>query len=136
MNWKKFFTAFIATFVWIFVFGWVYHGMLLHNTYAAMLGLMRAQTDVQFPLIILGQVVMAFFFTLIFVRGFGSGGGVAGGFRYGFLLALFLCGLDIIDYAVDPLTTTVLFAWWIGGIIELAIAGVIVGALYKPAAAP
>lgn len=132
MNWKKFFTAFIATFVWIFVFGWVYHGMLLHNTYAAMPTLMRAQTDVQFPVLVLGQVVMAFFFTLIFVRGFGSGGGVAGGFRYGILLALFLCGLDLIDYAVEPLTTTVLFAWWIGGIIELAIAGVIVGALYKP----
>jgi len=132
MNWKKFFIAFIAAFVWIFVFGWVYHGMLMHNTYAAMSGMMRAQADVQFPILVLGQIVMAFFFTLIFVRGFGSGGGVTGGFRYGILLALFLCGLNLIDYAVEPLTTTVLFAWWIGGIIELAIAGAIVGALYKP----
>jgi len=106
--------------------------MLMHNTYAAMSGMMRAQADVHFPILVLGQVVMAFFFTMIFVRGFGSGGGVAGGFRCGILLALFLCGLDLIDYAVEPLTTTVLFAWWIGGIIELAIAGVIVGALYKP----
>jgi hypothetical protein len=132
MNLKKFFIAFVAAWVWIFVFGWVYHGMLMHNTYAAMPNLMRAPAEVQFQLIVLGQIVMAFFFTLIFVRGFGSGGGVAGGFRYGILLALFLCGLDVIDYAVEPLTTTVLFAWCVGGIVELAMAGVIVGALYKP----
>src|SRR5690349_8428246 len=59
MNWTKFFIAFVVAWVWIFVFGWVYHGMLLHNTYAAMPGLMRAQADVQFPLIIAGQIVMA-----------------------------------------------------------------------------
>jgi hypothetical protein len=133
MNWTKFFIAFIATFVWIFVFGWVYHGMLMHNTYAAMSTMMRPAADVQFPILVLGQIVMAFFFTLIFVRGFGSGGGIGGGFRYGLLLALLLCGLDLIDYAVEPLTTTVLFAWWVGGIIELSVAGAIVGALYKPA---
>src|SRR5438477_11681513 len=112
MNWKKFFIAFIATFVWFFVFGWVYHGMLLHNTYASIPALMRPQADVQFPILMLGQIVMAFFFTLIFVRGFGSGGGVGGGFRYGILLALFLWGLALIDYAVEPLTTNVLFGWW------------------------
>ena len=132
MNWTKFFIAFIAAWVWIFVFGWVYHGMLMQNTYAAMHGMMRDHADVQFPVIILGQIVMAFFFTLIFVRGSGSGGGIGGGFRCGLLLGLFLCGLDIIDYAVEPLTTTVLLAWCIGGIIELTIAGIIVGALYKP----
>ncbi len=95
--------------------------MLMHNTYAAMPNLMRAPAEVQFPLIVFGQIVMAFFFTLVFVRGFGSGGGAAGGFRYGILLALFLCGLDVIDYAVEPLTTTVLLAWCVGGIVELAI---------------
>ena len=133
MNWTKFFIAFIAAFVWIFVFGWVYHGMLMHNTYAAMSTMMRPAADVQFPILVLGQIVMAFFFTLIFVRGFGSGGGIGGGFRYGLLLALLLCGLDLIDYAVEPLTTSVLFAWWVGGIIELSVAGAIVGAIYKPA---
>lgn len=135
MNSKKFFIAFIAVFVWIFAFGFVVHAKLLHSTYAEMPALFRAETDVQFPIILLGQVVLAFFFTLIFVRGFGSGGGVGGGFRYGLLVGLFLCGLDFIHYAVQPLTTTLLGAWCIGGIVEMAVAGMIVGALYKPGAA-
>ena len=63
----------------------------------------------------------------------GSGGGTAGGFRYGILIGLLGCGANIIQYAVQPLTTTILIAWCIGGIIEFAIAGAIVGAIYKPA---
>jgi hypothetical protein len=134
MNWKKFFIAFIAAFVFVFVYEWVFHGIILKDSYAQMSALMRPQAEVNFPLLIVGQLVGAFFFTMIFVRGFGSGGGVAGGFRYGVLLGLFLCGGIIISYAVQPLTTTIAMAWCIGGIIELAIAGAIVGALYKPGA--
>jgi hypothetical protein len=44
-----------------------------------------------------------------------------------------LCQTPFIDFAVQPLTTTILIAWCIGGIIEFAIAGAIVGAIYKPA---
>jgi hypothetical protein len=135
MNLKKFFIAFIAAFVFVFVYEWVFHGIILKDSYAQMSALMRPQAEVNFPLLIVGQLVGAFFFTMIFVRGFGSGGGVAGGFRYGVLLGLFLCGGIIISYAVQPLTSTIAIAWCIGGIIELAIAGAIVGALYKPGTA-
>jgi hypothetical protein len=131
MNWKKFFIAFIAAFVFIFIYEWVFHGMILKNSYAQMSGLMRPQTEISFPLLAVGQLVGAFFFTMIFVRGFGSGGGMAGGFRYGILIGLFLCGGIIISYAVQPLTSTIAIAWCIGGIIECAVAGAIVGTLYK-----
>ena len=133
MNWKKFFIAFIAAWVFVFVYEWVFHGMILHSSYAEIATVMRAPADIKFPLLMLGQAVFVFFFALIFVRGFGSGGGTAGGFRYGVLVGLFLCGLNLIDYAVQPLTTTILIAWCIGAIIEFAIAGAIVGVIYKPA---
>jgi hypothetical protein len=76
--------------------------------------------------------VIVFFFTMIFVRGFGSGGGTAGGFRYGLLIGLLGCGANIIQYAVQPLTTTILFSWCVAGVIEMAIAGAIIGTIYKP----
>ena len=132
MNLKRFFIAFIAAFVFVFVYEWVFHGMILQSTYAQMSAMMRPQAEISFPLLICGQLVGAFFFTMIFVRGFASGGGVAGGFRYGILIGLFLCGGIIISYAVQPLTSTIVIAWCVGGIIESAIAGAIVGALYRP----
>jgi len=106
----------------------------MHSTYQQVPSLMRPEAEFKanFLLLVLGQGVIAFFFTLIFVRGFGSGGGVAGGFRYGLLVGLLVCGADLIRYAVEPLTTTILIAWWIGAIILFSIAGLIVGALYKP----
>jgi len=132
MNWKKFFIAFVACFVFVFVYEWVFHGMILKDSYAQLSALMRPKAEIKFPLLIAGQLVGSFFFTMIFVRGFGSGGGVAGGFRYGILLGLFLCGGIIITYAVQPFTSSLIIAWCIGGIIESAIAGAVVGALYKP----
>jgi hypothetical protein len=132
MNWKKFFIAFVAAFVFVFIYEWVFHGIVLQSSYAQMSALMRPKADVSFPLLIFGQAVGTFFFTMIFVRGFGSGGGLAGGFRYGILVGLFLCGGIIISYAVQPLTSAIVIAWCIGGIIESAIAGAIVGALYTP----
>jgi len=136
MNWKKFLIAFIAVWIFTFIYGFVFHGMIMHSTYQQMTpGLLRpdAEFKANFPLLVLGQGVIAFFFTLIFVRGFGSGGGVAGGFRYGLLVGLLFCGADLIRYAVEPLTTTILIAWCIGVVILFSIGGLIVGTLYKPA---
>jgi hypothetical protein len=135
MNWKKLFFAFIAAWVFVFIYEWLFHGMFMKSNYMETATLWRddAGFKAHFPLLVLGQGVFVFFFTMIFVRGFGSGGGTAGGFRYGILIGLLGCGANIIQYAVQPLTTTILIAWCIGGIIEFAIAGAIVGAIYKPA---
>src|SRR5256885_7914184 len=128
MNWKKFFIAFVAAWVFVFFYEWVFHGMIMHSSYQQTSALWRPEAEFKanFPLLVVGQGVLVFFFTMIFVRGFGSGGGVGGGLRYGVLVALLLCGGIIIQYAVQPLTTNILFAWCIGGIIEFAIAGAIV----------
>src|ERR1700739_3232560 len=120
MNWKKFFMAFIAAFVFLFAYDWVFNGVLLQNSYAVTASLWRTKSDFSshFPLLILGQIVIVFFFTLIFVRGFGSGGGTAGGFRYGMFFGLLHIGANLIRYAVEPLTTNLIVSWSIGGLIE------------------
>jgi hypothetical protein len=132
MNWKKFFIAFVAVWIFIFIYGFIFHVKIMHSSYAEVPAMWRPESEAIFPLIVLGQGVIAFFFTLIFVRGFGSGGGMAGGFRYGLLLGLLVCGVNLIRYAVEPITTTMLIGWCIGEIIQLSLAGFIVGALYKP----
>jgi hypothetical protein len=133
MNLKKLIIAFIAAFVFIFAFDFVLHANLLQNAYSQVATLWRGEADfnAHFHLLALGQAVMAFFFTLIYARGF-AGSGVMGGLRLGIMAGLFLAGLNLIRFAVEPLTRAIFIGWCIGDLLKFAIAGAIVGAIYKP----
>src|SRR5712691_6795230 len=84
-----------------------------------------------FPWLIFGHVVMAFFLTILCAR-FTPTGGAGGGARLGLLTALVYVGNDFIMYAVQPLTTKILCGWIVGDLLMFAIAGAIIGAIYKP----
>jgi hypothetical protein len=125
--------AFLAALAVIFVFEFLWHGMLMKDSYMEVPSLWRpdAEMGTYFPLLFLGQAVMAFFFVGIYCRGF-SGSGVPGGVRLGIMLAFLCIGGHLIQFAVQPLTTKILGMWIAGGLIEFAIVGAIVGAIYKP----
>jgi len=131
MNWKKFFIAFIAAFVFVFFFGFVWHGILMKSAYMEIQRHYRAHDDMQWGPLILGHATMAFFLTWIYAR-FGAAGGAGAGFRLGILIAFTFVGLYFIRFAVEPLTTKILLLGSIGDLLELGIAGALIGAIYKP----
>ena len=135
MNWKKFFFAFIAAFIFLFVFGFFWYATLMHSAHLEVPTLLRPETDFKshFGWLILGHLVMAFFFTLLGAR-FVPNGGAASGATLGVLVGLVYAGAHFISFAVQPLTTKILGGWIVGGVIQFAVAGAIVGAIYKPAA--
>ena len=98
--------------------------------------LLRPKADFKsyFGWLILGHIVMAFFFTLLCVR-FVPGGGAGGCALLGLLVALVYTGADLITFAVQPLTSKILCGWIVGALIQFIIAGAIIGAIYKPKAA-
>jgi len=118
MNWKKFLIAFVVMFVFMFAFGFVWYGKLLHGIHNEVPSLWRTEAEFgnYFPWLILGHVVMAFFFTMLYAR---HGGGSVGSGTF-------------ISYAVQPLTTKILCGWIAGDILMFAIAGALIGAIYKP----
>ena len=130
MNWSKFFVAFIAAFVFIFFFGFVWHGILMKSAYMEIQTHYRAHDDMIWPSLIFGHVVMAFFLTMLYARH--GGGSVGSGACLGFLVALVYAGNDFISYAVQPLTTKILCGWIAGDLLMFAIAGALIGAIYKP----
>ena len=132
MNWQKFFIAFIATFVFIFAFGFIWYGKLLHGIHSEVPALWRPEMDAPnyMSWLILGHVVMAFFLTMLCAR-YATGGAGAGA-RLGFMVALVYAGADFITYAVQPLTTKILCGWIVGDLLMFAISGAIIGAIYKP----
>jgi hypothetical protein len=135
MNHKRGFVAFLVAFVFMFVFGFVWHGILMKPMYMATASLWRAEADFNshFPILILGHAVVAFAFTGLYVCkvGINSAGT---GFGYGIVLGILACGINIIRFAVEPLTTNILLMWFAGDLICFAIMGALVGTIYKPLA--
>ena len=130
MNWKKFLIAFVVTFVFVFFFGFVWHGILMKSAYMEIQSHYRAHDDMIWPSLILGHVLMAFFLTMLYARH--GGGSVSSGVCVGILVGLILVGLHFVRFAVEPLTPKILLMGGIGDVLEFALAGALIGAIYKP----
>jgi len=132
---KKFILAFIAAYIFLFVWGWLLNGVLLKDVYAETPNLWRPQSEMMslFHWILLGQALIVFAFVMIYVSGF-AGGGVIAGVRLGILLEIAAIGMRLGFYAVQPIPGKLLLYGSMSGLIEMIIVGAIVGAIYKPAA--
>jgi len=133
MNHKRGFPAFLAAFVLIFLFGFVWHGMLMKGAYLETASLWRLEADFQrhFWMLILGHAVVAFAFTGLYVSKVGRNSAIIG-IGYGIVIGILCCGVELIRFAVEPLTLRILWMWLIGDVLQFAIAGAAVGAIYKP----
>jgi hypothetical protein len=70
MNWNKFFVAFVAAFIFLFLFGFLWYGTLMQGAHQEVPTLLRPESDFKhyFGWLLLGHIVMAFFFTLLCAR--------------------------------------------------------------------
>lgn len=131
---KRFIIAFIAAYIFLFVWGWLINGVLLKDVYAETAHLWRPESEMRrlFHWIIIGQALIVFSFVMIYATGF-AGGGVIAGIRLGLLLEIAAIGMRLGFYAVQPIPGKLIFYGSIGGIVEMVIVGGMVGAIYKPA---
>lgn len=132
---KRFIAAFIAAYIFIFLWGWLLNGVLLKDIYAETQNLWRPQSEMMslFHWIIIGQALVVFAFVMIYASGF-AGGGVIAGIRLGILLEIAAIGMRLAIYAVQPFPGKLIFYGSVSGLIEMIIVGAIVGVIYKPAA--
>ena len=81
-----------------------------------------------------GFALLGFFaFAYLYAQGY-QGGGVAEGIQFGLLAGVILCCFGTIwDYMVWPVSPTLAAFWMIDYMLEFALYGAIVGALYQPA---
>ena len=81
---------------------------------------------------LIGQILIAFGFTYIFVKG-REGKGCAEGIRYGLIIGIaFGIGPSMINYAVYPLTATIMLSYFIWYPVECMIMGAVAASVYKP----
>ena len=130
---KRFAIAFIAAFIFIFFWGWLYNGVLLKDVLAQAQSLFRPREEMMglFHWIAIGEAGLALSFVMIYASGF-AGGGIAAGVRLGIMLEILAVSARCMIYATQPFPAKLLVLVSIGGFVEMIVTGVIVGAIYKP----
>ena len=133
---KRFLLAFVAAYIFMFVWGWLLNGVVLKDVYTETPNIFRAQAEMMslFHWILIGQAVLILAFVLIYASAF-AGGGVMAGIRLGILLEVAAIGSRMAIYAVQPFPGKLLVYGSLSGLVEMAVVGAIVGAIYKPLAA-
>jgi hypothetical protein len=76
---KRFILAFLAAYIFLFVWGWLFNGVLLKDVYAETPNLWRSQSEMAslFHRIIIGQALVVSSFVMIYESGFAVGGVIA-----------------------------------------------------------
>jgi hypothetical protein len=137
MNKKRYFIGSLLVWFYIIDFDFVFHGIILKNTYLQLTPIVRPlhQFPSYFYWTFVGQFLLSFVFCYIYVKGFAQKG-LWGGIWLGLLVgAGFGISSDLIRFAIHPFPSSLIIAWAAGYLVELMIAGMIISFVYKPLAA-
>lgn len=124
----------ISIFVFVVLFGMIYHGYLLETIYHQTSHLWRSQEAIKAHgmWVLLSDVLYGFLFSYLYDR---YAKGVTKGFKqaveFGFWLGC-LCGvLSIAVYTYMPIPMTLMVSWVVGHILTGLGAGAILGFVFK-----
>jgi len=132
MNGKKFVVASIAVFVTFEILDAIVHGKILAPTYESLASVWRPDMMSKMGLMHIGTVIFSFLFTYVFIKGY-ENKGIAEGVRYGLLIGIFFnLPYALNSYVIYPLPSSLCVKWFVFGMIEFVIAGIVAAGLYKP----
>lgn len=128
---KRFCLGFIIVAIYIVIYEWIFHGMILKGAYTATAHLWRPETDMQsyFIWMLAGQLLFAFIFCLLFTFT-RCQTNLKGGATYGLVLGLLMSSVSLVYYSVMPIPMALMVGWILGGLLEAIIAGVIFALIY------
>ena len=137
MNLRKGWLAVVGAFAVIFATEFVIHHVWLSDFYKAHAEWWRPEAQMQsfMHFMVLAQLAMAVLLTVVYTKGYEAGkGGVAQGARFGLLIGfLLLLPNSLMSYCIYPYPMSLIVSWFVGGLVEIVLAGMVIGALYKPA---
>ena len=136
MNPKKFWIVFIVIFVVYEITNYVVHGLILGPTYMSeeVAPVFRPQAVLNSTMWVrlFTELVWSFFFTFIFVKGYESKG-IMEGVKHGIYMGLFYSFVFAYQsYWMYPLPYSLALQWFIFGLIQCVILGILAAMIYKP----
>lgn len=135
MNTPRLIFAILAVAVAMFAFDFLFHGMILGQSYKDTADAWRPEDEMmaRFPFQILCYFVIAVGFTIVWALGFPREG-VKCGAIYGFLLGFMGTGITLINFVFLPIPDQFKLPWTVSGILSGVVAGIVVALVYKPKA--
>ncbi|VAW13682.1 hypothetical protein MNBD_BACTEROID01-559 [hydrothermal vent metagenome] len=132
MNIKKFVYACIAVFVTFQVLDFIIHGVILRPTYESLKDIWRPDMMSKMWIMYITSLVLSLLFVYIFTKGY-EGKGIAEGIRYGIIIGLLMNTVGMFSqYVVYPIPLSLAIQWFVFGIIEFLICGIVVALVYRP----
>ena len=133
MNTKRLTLAIVVMCVAVFLTNFLIHGVWLQSTYKETMSLWRTESEMnaRFGWMLLGQFLFASTFAAIWAAGFAERQCLRCAVCYGVLMALFSQAGTLISYVVTPLPPSLAVKWFVAGIAQGLVMGVLVYFLYK-----
>ena len=128
---KRFILSVIAVFLAWSIMDYIIHGIILKSSYAATASLWRPMAEMKMGVMYVSVLIAAIAFVLIFSQ-FVSKRGVVMGLKYGLCFGIAAgVSMGYGSYSVMPIPYHMAFTWFLGLIIEMAIGGMIAGAIIE-----
>lgn len=135
MNTKKLIIAVVVVFVLLVATNYLIHSVILASTYEGLTTVFRSKTEMDNLMwrMFIANLIWSFFFVFIFTKGY-QNKGLMEGVRYGVYIALFMSfAAAVAQNVVYPIPGMLALKWFIFGVIQNVILGIVTAWLYKPA---
>jgi hypothetical protein len=136
MNFARVAIAAVAAWIVSLPVGYVVNEILLKDIYRANAAALRSEAALQanLPIGFAATLVGFFAFAYTYAKGYEGTNGMMEGLRFGVLVAIMVnCFAVVWTYVTSPISGSMVTAMMIDVIVEFALYGAVVGAIYKPA---
>lgn len=134
MNFGRVAAAAVVAWLAYLVLSPLANNVLLADLYAQHAHVFRPQAQMNLVLGMAASLAGFFVFAYAYAKGYEGSAGAMEGLRYGVLVGLLLsCFAVAWNYVVLPLSGTLAIAWIVDTLVEMAVYGVVVGLIYRPA---
>jgi len=132
MNVKKYILAVLAVFVVFEVLDFLIHGVILSGAYESLQSIWRPEMVNYMWVMYVTALFWSVFFVYIFTKGYQNRGWLEG-LRYGLLIGLLMLVMSMFNqWAVYPLPIGLVVKWFVFGLIQFMICGLVAALIYKP----
>jgi len=134
MNPKRLLLAIVVVFVGVWITDFLIHAVWLAGAYKETMSLWRTDAEMQQHMgwLMLGQLIFAAAFVVIWSKGFPATASLGGAALYGLCMGGFSQASTLVTYAVQPFPASLAAKWFFAGLAQGALMGLVVFFVYKP----
>ena len=137
MNMKRLLLAIAAVFAVTYVSDYLIHGVWLRPDYLAAQSLWRPPQEMRTfgHWVTLAQIIAVVTFVLLWAKGF-AGRDIGTGIVFGLLVGMSQHVWAIVNYVAFPVPGALAAKWFLAGVVEGVVLGIVTSLVYKPKSAP